>query len=129
MTLDWKPEYSVGDASIDHEHQQMIEDINHLSQLLEGTVEAEQIQNILGEIHAAISAHFALEEHLMRNAHYTGYPEHKADHEDLLEQIHDLMDSFYQHPDSGRELLKSRLSNWFGQHFGSFDAALHNRLK
>jgi hemerythrin len=126
--LEWKPEYSVGDAAIDHEHEHMIQQINMLYSKLSGPVNAELVESVLGEIHANISAHFALEERLMRKNGYSEYEDHKEDHEDLLDQIHDLMDSFYQDQEVGQKLLKSQLSNWFGRHFSSFDARLHKQL-
>jgi len=126
--LEWKPEYCVGDAAIDHEHEHMIGQINALYDQLGGSVDAETIEAVLGEIHADISAHFALEERLMREASYGEYEDHKDDHEDLLDQIHDLMDSFYADPTEGQALLKSQLSSWFGRHFSTFDARLHKQL-
>jgi len=126
--LEWKPEYCVGDASIDHEHELMINQINSLYNQLRESADAESIESVLGEIHADISAHFALEERLMREAGYAEYEDHKDDHEELLDQIHDLMDSFYTDPSEGQKLLKSQLSDWFGHHFSTFDARLHKQL-
>jgi len=127
--LEWKPEFSVGNASIDHEHQLMIQQINALYDQLSDPLNADSIEAVLGEIHANISAHFALEERLMRAADYVEYTDHKEDHEDLLDQIHDLMVAFYQDPEGGQKLLESRLADWFGRHFATFDARLHRRLK
>ena len=126
--LEWKPEYSVGNASIDHEHEQMIRQINALYDQLSAPVDAANVEAVLGEIHADISAHFALEERLMQKADYVEYEDHKEDHEDLLDQIHDLMDGFYEDPEAGQKLLKTQLSDWFGRHFASFDARLHQQL-
>ena len=126
--LEWKPEFSVGNASIDHEHQHMIQAINDLYEQLAEPVNAENVEAVLGEIHADISAHFALEERLMREADYVEYEDHKADHEDLLDQILNLMDSFFGDPEVGRKLLQTQLSGWFGRHFASFDARLHKQL-
>lgn len=126
--LDWKPEYSVGNDSIDHEHQGMIQQINALYEQMERPVDTESIEALLGEIHVDISAHFALEELLMREAKYIEYEAHKSDHEDLLDQLHDLMYSFIEDPEAGQKLLKTQLSDWFGRHFASFDARLHKQL-
>ena len=91
-------------------------------------MDAANVEAVLGEIHADISAHFALEERLMQKADYVEYEDHKEDHEDLLDQIHDLMDGFYEDPEAGQKLLKTQLSDWFGRHFASFDARLHQQL-
>jgi len=126
--LEWKPEFSVGNAAIDHEHEQMIQQINALYDQLSVPVDAANVEAVLGEIHADISAHFALEERLMQKADYVEYEDHKEDHEELLDQIHDLMENFFNNPDAGQKLLKSQLSDWFGRHFASFDARLHEQL-
>jgi hemerythrin-like metal-binding protein len=126
--LAWKPEYSVGDAAIDHEHEQMIRQINTLYDQMCNSADAATIEGVLGEIHADISAHFALEERLMQKAHYIEYQDHKADHEDLLDQIHDLIDVFYQDPEKGQQRLELQLSDWFSRHFATFDARLHRQL-
>ena len=101
---------------------------NVLSEKLAEPLDAENVEAGLGEIHADISAHFALEERLMREARYQEYEDHKEDHEDLLDQIHDLMDSFYEDPEAGQKLLKTQLSDWFGRHFATFDARVHEQL-
>ena len=126
--LEWKPEFSVGNASIDHEHEHMIQAINNLYEQLAEPADAESVEAVLAEIHADISAHFALEERLMREADYVEYEDHKEDHEDLLDQILELMDGFFEDPEAGQKLLKTQLSDWFGRHFSSFDARLHKQL-
>lgn len=126
--LEWKVEYSVGNVSVDHEHELLIEQINLLCEQLNQPADTITIEALLGDIQADISAHFALEELLMRSAGYAEYEAHKEDHEDLLDQIHDLIFSFAEDPDSGRELLMNQLSDWFGRHFASFDARLHREL-
>ena len=127
-SLEWKQEYSVGNAAVDHEHEHLIEQINQLYEQLNHPLDAQTIEAMLGDIQADISAHFALEELLMREAGYAEYENHKEDHEDLLDQIHDLMFSFAEDPETGRELLVNKLSDWFGRHFASFDARLHSEL-
>ena len=89
--IKWREEFSVGNASIDLEHEHMIGQINELYDQLGHDVDAVTIEAMLGDIQADISAHFALEELLMREAGYAEYEDHKEDHEDLLDQIHDLV--------------------------------------
>ena len=126
--LQWKPSFSLGIASVDTEHRDMINTINSVYATLEDEHSEREVDRVLGEIHAQISAHFALEERLMRAAGYAEYAEHKDSHEQLLDQIRDLMDSFSADPVAGRTLLRDSLSNWFGLHFATFDARLHLHL-
>lgn len=124
----WKPEFSLGIASVDHDHQEMIELINQAYDKVEDPTSVDDVELLLGDIHACIAAHFALEESLMRKAGFSEYEAHKDDHEELLDQIRDLMDDFVDNPTSGRELLEQKLSDWFTAHFASFDARLHHQL-
>jgi hemerythrin len=126
--LQWKPEYSVGIESMDDEHREMIELINLVYEELGDHPDNDRIDSFLGDIFSSISMHFALEERIMRNAHYYEYPAHKADHEKLLDQIRDLMDSFADDPDAGARELRESLSTWFSEHFSTFDARLHRKL-
>lgn len=126
--LEWKPEYSLHDPAVDFEHREMIDLINRCHDQLGGERDPGAIEKFLGDIHAGISAHFALEENIMRRAAYEEYEAHKEDHEDLLDEIRDLMDSFQDDPDAGAELLREKLGSWFGNHFATFDSRLHKKL-
>lgn len=126
--LTWKPEFSVGIEAVDFEHREMIDLINRLYEEMEGTGDIDSIERFLGDIHATISAHFALEERVMQRAHYPEYEAHKNDHEDLLDQIRDLMDIFATSPEKGISVLQKQMSAWFESHFSTFDARLHDQL-
>ncbi|NNF40283.1 MAG: hemerythrin family protein [Woeseiaceae bacterium] len=126
--LKWKTEYSVGIPSMDDEHREMIELINGVYDKLGDGADEAAIESCLEEIFSAISMHFALEERIMRDSHYDEYEAHKEDHEDLLDEIRDLMDGFATDPQEGSRLLDARLSDWFAKHFASFDARLHGKL-
>lgn len=126
--LKWKPEYSVGIDAMDDEHREMIALINDVYEKLGASPNAEDIEDCLENIYTTISMHFALEERMMREQSYIEYEAHKDDHEDLLDEIRDLMDEFVADADLGSRLLEKRLSDWFGHHFASFDARLHGKL-
>jgi len=126
--LQWKPEYSIGVAAVDHEHRHLIELINELCAQIGQHDDSEHIELYLGEVFAAISAHFALEERVMRNARYPEYEAHKHDHEALLDDLVDIMDGYIADPVVGASQLATTLSDWFGGHFASFDARLHGAL-
>jgi len=126
--LTWQPEFSVGVEAVDFEHREMIDLINRLYEEMEGKKDADSIERFLGDIHATISAHFALEERMMRRANYPEYEAHKNDHEDLLDQVRDLMDIFVASPEKGVLVLQKQMSAWFESHFSTFDARLHGQL-
>ena len=126
--LEWKAEYSVGIASMDDEHREMIGMINGVYAQLDASPSKDEIEVCLEEIFSTISAHFALEERIMRDSGFEEYDDHKDNHEELLDEIRDLMDEFVADSDKGATLLEERLSAWFGNHFASFDARLHGKI-
>jgi hemerythrin len=126
--LQWKTEYSVGIASVDDEHRDMIDMINDVYAKLGDAPDGATIESGLEEIFTSISLHFALEERLMRDSNYGEYEDHKEDHEELLDEIRDLMDIFAADSKEGARALELRLSDWFAKHFSSFDARLHRKL-
>ena len=126
--IEWKAHYSVGVEAVDHEHQEMIDLINEVHEKLIAEGETPDVTAFLGEIFRAISAHFALEERFMREHRYDQLNEHKAAHEELLDDIRDIMDGYEADPEGARAQLSSRLDSWFTDHFKTHDARLHHRL-
>ncbi len=124
----WKPSFSLGIPSVDHEHRELIGAINTVYGSMQADASPETIESCLEDIYADVASHFALEERHMRDADYEEYGAHKDEHEDLLDQIRDMMDLYEDDPESGRLLLQQKLSDWFGIHFTTFDARLHNKL-
>ncbi|MGI9419092.1 MAG: bacteriohemerythrin, partial [Geminicoccaceae bacterium] len=91
--IEWKDAYNTGVAEVDHEHQDLIQLINDLHAELAGGHQA-TVGDFLAEVFAKIAAHFALEETVMRKHGYDEYAAHKAEHEQLLDEIRDIMDDY-----------------------------------
>jgi len=126
--IEWRQEFSIGNASVDQEHELLIDQINQIYEQLSLPLDTVTIEALLVDIQADISTHFALEELLMQEAGYAEFEGHRQDHERLLDQINDLIFHFAVDPETGRAVLANRLSDWFSHHFRTFDARLHNQL-
>lgn len=126
VLIEWRDEFSVGVAAVDHEHRELIALINDAHAALGAGDDG--VSEFLGEIYAKISAHFALEERMMRERHYDQYREHKADHEQLLDDLRDIMDEHEHEQGYDEARLAGRLGSWFGVHFKTHDARLHKHL-
>ena len=122
--LRWKDHYSVGIEGVDHEHKDLIELINRLHDQL-STGESLAASAFFGDLVKAISAHFALEERFMRERGYDQLPQHKEDHERLLDEILCLIDEFDRDEMADQEDLAARLNAWLSRHFETHDARLH----
>jgi hemerythrin len=127
--IEWREEFRLGVPAIDYEHETLIALLNDLHAGLENERDSLEVSRFLGEVHAKISAHFALEERMMRERGYDQYAEHKADHERLLDEIREIMDQVEgDGSTSYEEELSGRLAAWFSVHFKTHDARLHHKL-
>jgi len=126
--IEWKDEFSIGIAAVDHEHQQLIVLINELHDAMSGENATITVLDFLGEIHAHIAAHFALEEKIMRALRYDQYEEHKQDHERLLDEISDIMEAWEKHDFYNDDEFSQTIGSWFTDHFSSMDARLHKHM-
>ena len=127
--IEWREDFETGVADVDHEHRELVDLLNELHAKLENDESKETVSAFLGEVFAKISAHFALEETVMRKHGYDEYTEHKADHEHLLDEIRDIMDDYEagQFADF-RDQLGHAVRDWFVGHFKTKDARLHKML-
>jgi hemerythrin len=125
----WRKEFETRVAEVDYEHRQLVDLINQLHAQLGGKTTKDTVSRFLGEVFARISAHFALEETVMRKHGYDEYQAHKAEHEALLDQIRDIMDDYeagaYADAD---QALATTVRDWFVNHFKTKDARLHRML-
>lgn len=130
MTLiEWRPEFETGVAEVDHEHRELVDLINALHAQIGAKASKEIVSGFLSEVFAKISAHFALEETVMRKHRYDEYAAHKADHEKLLDDIRDIMDAHESDLFVDYEAALGRaVRDWFVDHFKTKDARLHRML-
>lgn len=126
--LQWKQEYSVGIDAVDHEHRELIELINRMHESFAAADAQQTVPAFFGDLLKAISAHFALEEKIMRDEDYRGLAAHKEDHERLLDELREIMDAFERASEIDSFELALRLDAWFLRHFRTHDAALHHAL-
>ena len=121
--IEWRSDFETGVADVDHEHKELVDLINQLHAQLGSNADADTVSAFLGEVFARISAHFALEETIMRKHGYDEYAEHKQDHEKLLDDIRDIMDD-HEAGDYAAydEALASAVRDWFVNHFKTKDA-------
>lgn len=127
--IEWRKEFETGVAEVDHEHRELVELINAMHASIGANAAKEIVSDFLGEVFARISAHFALEETVMRTHGYDDLAAHKSEHEALLDQLRDIMDAYDREgrasPDAA---LERAVRDWFINHFKTSDARLHRIL-
>jgi len=126
--IEWREEFRLGLPEVDEEHRGLIDAINRLHRELVVGAAIVRVTGAIGDIHAAIASHFALEEKEMAALRYDGYLAHKTDHERLLDEILDILDEVVATDRYDPAALSARLSAWFVEHFRTHDAQLHHWL-
>jgi hemerythrin len=127
MALQWTQALSVGDDEIDAQHRELF---RRAARLLDGIKrgEPEEIGALVDFLHEYAVTHFGAEEAWMRDVHYGGYAEHKAEHDRFVKDILRMSDEHERRGGPGLEALRigTYLSRWLTEHVTSTDAALPN---
>ena len=123
--IEWRKEFCTGVASVDYEHEELINEINEIYTLIDDNADKESVIDKLGDIYGSISAHFALEEQMMEKHGYEHFKEHQADHERLLDEIQEITEEFESASGLDTDKFKQKLNDWFQLHFSTHDARLH----
>ncbi|MGA2799620.1 MAG: bacteriohemerythrin [Thermoguttaceae bacterium] len=89
----WKDFYSVGDASLDAQHQQLIGVINELFDAMEKKSAQQAIKPILDRLVKYTFEHFKREEETMATAGYPDLIEHRAMHDKIRQKTLDLQEN------------------------------------
>lgn len=88
----WLPEYSVGVAALDEQHQRLLALINQLHAALL----ARQSKAVMGDILARLvdytEVHFTFEESLMERYAYPEYRNHQVSHDEMRGKVLALRD-------------------------------------
>ncbi len=119
--LNWKSEYQTGINPIDFEHRKLVELINEIHEHISQQDEKCDVEDCLGQIHATISAHFALEEKVMLEMEFEHYEQHKAEHEVLLDWVVEIIEDFEDEDGISGEMLEAQLRKWFIDHVQDSD--------
>ena len=128
--IEWQDEYLIGIEELDYEHRDLINRLNELHEELAQHDEKREIEGCIGEIHARVVAHFALEEHFMFDNHFENYEHHKKEHDDFLGVIVDLIEKFRTNPElSYGDELEKQLQYWIVNHITTSDKELATAKK
>ena len=118
----WDDSLLIGIEELDHEHKVLIEDINRLHDELNRHEEKSEIEKCLGDIYVRMQAHFALEEHVMKEHGYKFFDEHKLQHEEFLDSYNDYMVQFMNDTGvSSSHPIEDTLARWVINHIITSD--------
>lgn len=115
----WKAEYHIGDEIIDEQHAYLFALANRI---VESKTKAGLVNNLM-KLYRYVREHFSHEEGLMKQLNYSGYDEHVAMHNALIEQLSVISDNIGQ--DCWREEeLQAFMNEWLLGHILRVDSQL-----
>ena len=114
MKMKWIPEYNTGIDVIDDQHKRILDYINEIVEINDGTDRA-RVKQILDNIIDYTQSHFTFEESLQEEAGYNYRVPHKRVHDLFIKKI----ESYRQRFELGQSIeieLHEVLSKWLINH-------------
>jgi hemerythrin len=113
--LDWNPAHDTGVAGIDYEHRRLVNLLNEIHELILSGAKPHQVAGALADFHALATAHFALEERIMRDQKFPGLPERRDTHYRLLDLVREIMDGYDAGSYRAGVNLPDTLKSWLSE--------------
>jgi hemerythrin len=116
--VEWKPFYSVGDATIDDQHKQLLGMVEKLYVATQMGHDAARVQAVVDELVAYTMSHFEHEERIMWRCGYPDFDAHKALHDEMRRRSLE----FQAKPETLNEHdLLQFVKNWWVRHIQNQD--------
>jgi len=123
--VEWREEFRIGHTSLDFEHRDLLERISELYDQCVSRPDPDHVEDCMGKVYARLSAHFALEEKLMREWKNPHYEEHKEVHEAFLDEVMETMARVGRDIDEDATRRFARhLRDWLVEHIVTYDRKL-----
>lgn len=112
--MNWKDEYAIGIQEIDNQHKTLLEFITDFEQAVEGKAHWNTVQPLIARTREFVKFHFAVEESLMHIVKYPGFAAHRAEHQNVLDQLAALEHRVLRRETMGE--LQQMMRTWLFQH-------------
>jgi hemerythrin len=127
---EWKPEYSVGNQTLDLQHKRLLELCKRLSayecDMSKHSIDAFHV--ILNDLAFYASKHFETEEQVLRQIGYPKLPDQKKEHEQYGEKLIEFLFAA-MNGQIDKTTLQDYLETWWINHILVSDMEYSNYLK
>lgn len=114
--IEWSPAYSVNNAEIDGQHQELMSLLNDLEKAMKEGQGKQALDQVFTRLIVYTQEHFAAEEKLMWQHGYPEAASHQARHVDLTRQVISLQQRYALNK-TGLTVETARfLSDWLSYH-------------
>lgn len=101
MAIYWTPRMSVGNVVLDGDHRYLFALVNIVELCLNNPGAHHQLRTAMEHLMEYTREHFAREEKLQIRVQYAQYGEHRAEHQEIIEELQGIWDRLF--PDSPGE--------------------------
>jgi hemerythrin len=124
--IDWKDEYSVGVASIDEDHKQLLAIVDTLHNRLGESAPAETLARICDKLIEHTLVHFGREEGYFEKTNYPRAAAHRLMHEQLKQRILQFRAEIGERPPPVGKFMF--FTDWLAHHIMGEDKTLGSHL-
>lgn len=117
----WTPEMSVSSATMDQQHQRLIDIINRYHDALEAGASHEQLMTVFKEVIAYAQQHFRDEERLMEQQQYPNLQRHRLIHQNLTQRIGEFVAAMDKRQAGVEKEIQFFLKSWLTAHIVGID--------
>lgn len=122
--IDWSPKLSVGVHEVDEQHMKLVELVNEMHEAIQQHRASTVTLKILEDLIVYTKTHFQTEEALMNVFEYDDFAQHKATHDQLIDQIAALKKKLDAGEASVNFELMHFLKQWLTHHILGDDAKM-----
>lgn len=129
MDYTWDQSYSVGNSTIDDQHQKLLSLFDDASNILKHKGNKVDTIKLISELLVYSIFHFTEEEKLMEASGYEGLEEHKKAHAYFIDKINDFKDKSIQDDKVLTEEIFIFLAEWITTHIKDDDQKYKPSIK
>ncbi len=126
MAFEWTPDLSVGDESVDRQHQEMFRRVYALVEAMQQRRARSAVQETFAFLEKYVIEHFDAELSLMTASLYPGTVAHHAEHQTFMRSYEDLKNAHLKIGASPAVVIELQryVCRWLRSHIATTDKAL-----
>jgi hemerythrin len=131
MSIVFDENLRLGHPGIDRQHQEVLQQINKLSDKLTEGADDIEVRDVLDFLHAYANKHFFEEEKLMKSCNYYGLYKQQKEHAHFKQEIQDLQQMLRKKksPIDLAHQVETSLFKYFIEHINGMDREFADFIK
>ncbi|MDK2896657.1 MAG: hemerythrin [Candidatus Atribacteria bacterium] len=129
--MKWNDSLAIGIPKIDHQHQQLIKQVDQLMEACRQGKGKEAVRNIIQFLEDYVITHFQDEEQYMTEHAYPQLPTHRLQHQNFTQSFSALKNRFEEQGPSLQFVVQvnQMVMEWLINHISQTDREFGNYLK